>query len=723
MAGQFDKYVKILGTGSRPDRFKGAVERDPETNKVTNVNPDMVAPMEFNTQENEDAKTMRSTGVTSSTFGDSMAVARQQKSGRSKLAAVEKANTFSRVKKARQKAEGENLATTTMRLNEQTGEAYDTAEVKPTPSGRVMPARQANPKYLAADVKRQNEDLQRFTDADSKRNVGDQDATGEAAFSRAEEAKGSTLRSLNGVTYDMKDYDEYLDTIPANQISKATKPYDISEFEPQAAPASTEAPVTPSPVSGYKPSKSKGDIEAEKTDEMLTRGARLAEKKEKEAEAPRKPKRTPGGTPKYKGPSQIIGSEPITEPDMDVVDEGMPEPLIGKKGGYTGVTTKGYLDPYNEDGTLAESAKEGILSTTMREVPSGRPDKVLGHVPVRSPRELAGYEKPTVNKSGNVVPPMAVDTFGSQPTDRKQAEAENKRLRENRGTPVITTVFDPNKRAARPARGKTPEREAVLGAMRETRAAELADEGKEMTTVQPDVMATAKRLGKTSTYNLDDDYMNSTSFLTHPAVTDATIAHALGVHHTLGTENDHLAAYLGGKPLEAQSRRAAAFKIVDRHLRKNPEKTPGEFDLLRGMVHAGSSPQQTLRAARSGESNNVVVNGQNVTIAAGSSENRQRIADTTTNITAQAEAAPKIARGATAGTPTAPLAGTNRVAVRRVGQPPEEAQIREFTPEEARNKSKLPKPDDSKGPRLVDLGGLRPGETSPNKVLKEEKDS
>ena len=595
-----------------------------------------------------------------------------------------------------------------------------------------MPARQANPKYLAADAQRQNQDLAAATEAD-RRNSGvtrSEEQLGEDAFNASEKSSGSNLRSINGITYDMSEWKSdgpqgLTDIKPerpsASELQGAS--WAGSQAEAKAKANFQEYKPPTGKVSDYKPSKSKGDIEAEKTDEMLTRGARLAEKKEKEAEAPRKPKRTPGGTPKYKGPSQIIGSEPITEPDMDVVDEGMPEPLIGKKGGYTGVTTKGYLDPYNEDGTLAESAKEGILSTTMREVPSGRPDKVLGHVPVRSPRELAGYEKPTVNRSGNVIPPMAVDTFGSQPTDRKQAEAENKRLRENRGTPVITTVFDPNVRSARPSRGKTPERQAVLGAMRETRAADLASQGKEMTTVHPAVMATAKRLGKTSKYNLDDDYMSSPSFLVHPAVTDSIIAHELGVHHTLGTDDDHLAKYLGGKPLEAQSRREAALRIVDRHIRKNPEKTPGEFDLLRGMVHAGSSPQQTLRAARSGESSNVVVNGQNVTLAAGSSENRQRIADTTTNITAQAEAAPKAARGATAGTPTAPLAGSNRVAVRRVGQAPEEAVIREFTPQEASNKAKLPKPDDSKGPRLVDLGGLRPGEKNTNKTLKEEKDS
>jgi hypothetical protein len=244
-----------------------------------------------------------------------------------------------------------------------------------------------------------------------------------------------------------------------------------------------------------------------------------------------------------------------------------------------------------------------------------------------------------------------------------------------------------------------------------------------MTTVAPEVMDTAKRLGRTSAYNLDENYMSTPSFLAHPAVQDATIAHALGVHHTLGTEDDHLAKYLGGKPLEAASRRAAAFKIVDRNLRGNPEKTPGEFALLRGMVHAVSIPQQTLRAVRGGESNDVVVNGQNVTIAKNSSENRQKIADTTTNITAQAEAAPKIARGSVAATPTAPLAGSNRVAVRRVGQAPEEAVIREFSPQEARNKKNVPGPDDSKGPRVVDFVGLKPGETSPNKVLKEEKDS
>jgi hypothetical protein len=42
------------------------------------------------------------------------------------------------------------------------------------------------------------------------------------------------------------------------------------------------------------------------------------------------------------------------------------------------------------------------------------------------------------------------------------------------------------------------------------------------------------------------------------------------------------------------------------------------------------------------------------------------------------------------------LAGSNRVAVRSVGQSPEEATIREFSPQELRNKGRVPSVDDSK---------------------------
>jgi hypothetical protein len=759
MAGQFDKYVKILGSGSRPDRFKGAVERDPQTNKVTRVNPDIVAPIEVPEKSATDIGG-KNTNIT-------QADVNLARGSRADLAARDMTinRTNYRDRPAR-KLLAANLKTTTMRLDEKTGEAYDSAEVVPAKAnpvsnllskGYVKPTGQ-DPDFKptavtdeqVAEVSRPGGALTDQTNAAKSAQESERQdlLSGENAFNtsqaqldkkmggnKARRRAGSTLRSLNGVTYDVLD--RKAEVMAAKGGAGDFGTYQ-SDLESAAAtndviPAST-VPAKTSDVeepkvftnvkpSGYKPSKSAGDLASEQSDRLLTEGARITTKKQKKEGKNPRGKRLPGGAPKYTGPSQVTGSEAITAPDMDVVDEGMPEPKLGEKGEYTGITTKGSFDPYNEDGTLSSVAQEGILSTTMREVPSSRPDKVLGHVPVRSPRELAGYEKPTVNKAGNVVPPMAIDTFGAQPADRKQAEAENKLLRENRGTPVTTTVFDPNTRSARPTRGQTPEAAAIAAAKREARAGELADQGKEMTTVAPEVMDTAKRLGRTSTYNLDDDYMSSTSFLSHPAVTDATIAHALGVHHTLGTDDDHLAKYLGGRPLEAASRRAAAFKIVDRNLRGNPEKTPGEFALLRGMVHAGSSPQQTLRAVRSGESNDVVVNGQNVTLSPSSSENRQKIASTATNITAQAEAAPKAALGTIAATPTAPLAGSNRVAVRRIGQPPEAAEIREFSPQERVNlETKVPNSDDSKGPRVIDVG-LTPGETSPNKILKEEKDS
>ena len=544
---------------------------------------------------------------------------------------------------------------------------------------------------------------------------------------KARRRVGSNLRSLNGVTYDVLDRKAEVMTAKGGAGDYGTYQSDLEKAADanDVIPASTvpaktsdvEEPKVFSNVkpSGYKPSKSAGDIESERTDALLTQGAKIAAKKEeKEGKNPRRSKKDapPGGVPRYKeGPRNLTDAGAITElqgPDKQYV-ENDPEKMFGNL--------------KDEDYNL-RAEKADILSTTMREVQPEGPARqiVLGHVPVRSPRELAGYQKPTVNKSGNVIPPMAIDTFGAQPTDRVQAEKERKLNAENQIIPTETTVLDQNTRPAVPSRGQTPEAGVIAAAKRETRAKDLAAQGKEMTTVAPEVMDTAKRLGRTSMYNLDDDYMNTTGFLAHEAIQKATVAHALGVHHTLGTDTDHLHAYLGGKPLEAKARLAAAYKIVDRNIRKNPEKTPGEFALLRGMVHAGSSPQQTLRAIRSGESNDVVVNGQNVTLAAGSSENRQKIASTATNITAQAEAAPKIARGSVAATPTAPLAGSNRVAVRRIGQPPEAAEIREFSPQELRNKDNVPTSNDAKGPRVIDVG-LKPGEKNSNKPLKEEKDS
>jgi hypothetical protein len=576
MAGQFDKFVKILGNNSRPAVYKGAPG-----------NPDIVAPVDVNIpSSNADVN------------GGGQQTSMPVNAGTNRKLAFRKAD----LRSPKRPAAG------------------------PLPGAKAPVA----PIKAEKDTKVDKTPEQREAEA------------GEYSFNRGEEAKGSTLRSLNGVTYDLKDYSDYLDSVPANEISKAKSPYDISDFEPKSKPAtstSTSSVATPAPT-------------PEVSEPVFKKVDKIKARK--------------GGT--------LHGVKAV----RDFEEEHPDSPASSAATGKTLSEANRKTTIYNADGSLKPEYNDpnNIHSTTMHEVNG---EVVEGGV------HQAPYTKPTVNKPGNVIPPIAMDTFGSQPVDRKQAEAENKRLRENRTIATRTTVVDQNKTPARPARGQTPERQAVLGAIREKRSAALATEGKTMTTVHPEVMDTAKRLGRTSMYNLDEDYMNSTGFLAHEAIQKATVAHALGVHHTLGTDDDHLHKYLGGKPLEAKSRLAAAYKVVDRNLRGNPEKVAGEFALLRGMVHAGSSPQQTLRAVKGGKSNDVVVNGQNVQLAKSSSENR---------IATHAKASKIV--GAAVATPTAPLAGTNRVAVRTIGQAPEEATIREFSPQELRNKGNVPTVDDSR---------------------------
>ena len=580
MAGQFDKFVKILGTSSRPDRFKGAPGQ-----------PDIVAPLPEVKGSNTDPN------------------------GGGKQAP----------KKISQRAARYGA----MRLS----------TLRPTETPLQGASSPIAPLEGAVDTKVDKTDEQRASEAS------------EAAFSKSEEEKGSGLRSLNGVTYDL---DEYKASLPNRNLTSFPAPYDISEFESKTKPntsgtsSAPAAPITPA-VSAKEP--------------VFTKVAKIKARR--------------GGT---------------SHKDKNVQDFETEHPDSPASSAATGKTlskANRQITIYNADGSLKPEYDNpnNIHSTTMHETKDG---VVEGGV------RQAPYTKPTVNKPGNVIPASALDTFANQPGDSKQAAAENKRIRAARSIPTTTTVFDPNKISARPVRGQTPERQAVLGGIREERAASLAAQGKEMTTVAPEVMDTAKRLGRTSRYNLDEDYMNSPSFLSHEAVQKATVAHALGVHHTLGTDDDHLHKYLGGKPLEAKSLLASAFKVVDRNRRGNPEKNAGEFDVLRAAVHAGTTPSRMLRDLRNGKQTDAVVNGQTPTLAPGSSYNRAKTHAKASEITVQTESAPKIARGSIAATPTAPLAGSNRVAVRSIGQSPEEAKIREFSPQELRNKGRVPSVDDSK---------------------------
>jgi hypothetical protein len=651
MARQFDKFIKVLGNNSKADRAIGTWKKGNKSGGTPGAEVSISMPPVVKTDA--DKKDIQSTGVTSRSYGDSLVIAKQQKADKPRIAAVVAASEERGNALESAQNEKEGLATTTMRQYAD-GSVHDyedmqTTSMRPTPGGNVTdlserpgmygnagkkgpsarPVRKANPKFLAADAQRANEDLAKTVDEDRRRTgVIREDLTGEDAFNASEASSGSAIRSINGVTYDMNEWKSGTgfvknDSRPERPAASELQGATWAGSQPEAKALSEGKEYNPTTtISDYKPTKSKGDIAAEKADENLVLGARLAEK--------------------------------------------------------------------------------GNIDSTPRKI--------------KLPKKK--------EQTGTVIPQVAIDTFGNLDEDRRQAEIENRRIRKNRSIPTQTTTHNPNEIPGRPARGKTPERQVVLAGMREERSADLASQGKEMTTVAPEVMATARSLGGTEMYNLPEDYMNSTAFLSHEAVQKATVAHALGVHHLLGDEkNDKLHQYLGGRPLEAKSRLDAAYKIVDRNRRGNREKVAGEFDLLHGMVHAASSPQQTLRAVKSGKSNNVLVNGQSVTLAEGSSEARQSIADNTSNIVRQTESAHADVSGGGVGTPYAPDARTGRIAVRKIGQPEEESVIREFTPAEIKNKASLPKTDDSRGPRvIVDASGLRPGEKLPTKLLKEEKE-
>jgi len=615
MAGQFDKFVKILGTGSRPDVYKGAPG-----------NPDIVAPVEVKGSDK-----------------DPNGGGKQDKVSRPSAVPLDSRPGGNNTRKRKL----EKLPATGA---DPTKTWKPSADPVPLPKKVETPAPTNQPYNLTTGaVKAQ------YNDPNS---INSTTLSWDPKLNDAKET---------GVRHVAQQF-EKVKKIKARKGGTVHGSKDVRDFE-------TEHPDSPA-----------SSAATGKTISEANKRSRFTE-------------------PLAKPTKRTVVTEParaVIEGDIaGAAYEQVPDP---KRPGYSiegPNVAAGYDDPND------------LRSTTMREVPAEGPAAPVRHeklpgkpiaaVPTRTPRQTAAYEKPEVTKPGNVIPQVAIDTFGSQPVDRKQAAKENKRLRQNRSVPVTTTVFDPNKISARPVRGQTPERQAVLGAIREGRVRELAGqktpEGKpkEMTTVSPEVMDTAKRLGATDKYNLTEDYMNSTSFLSHEAIQKATVAHALGVHHTLAEPDEgHLGRYLGGRPLEAKALLANAFKVVDRNRRGNPEKVPGEFDILRASVHAGTTPSRMLNNLRSGKPTNAIVNGQSVTMAPGSSYNRSTTHAKASEITAETESAPKIARGSVAATPTAPLAGTNRVAVRSIGQAPEEAKIREFSPQELRNKGNVPTVDDSK---------------------------
>lgn len=357
---------------------------------------------------------------------------------------------------------------------------------------------------------------------------------------------------------------------------------------------------------------------------------------------------------------------------------------------------------------------------------AGQPSKAEKDVIARPSRNKRPVPKP---QTGKVIPNILLDNAGSEAVDTEQARRDAAVVRRERTGQIKPGPYGSQGTSAKPSvGGKTPERTLILAAKRNKRGSELAAQGKKMTTVHPAVLDLAKRIAKTRGMSDEQINSNETDFLGSEHVRDATVAHVFGVGHD---ELHKLHAYYGGKPLEANRRRAEAFKIADSAMRGNPEQYEGERQLLHSMIHTGSTVPQTLKNVRSGSQTDVTVNGMTPTLAENSNEGRASGQLAASKITAEHTEAPKKARraprGSVAAKPEAPLGTSGRVAVRQIGQKPEEAVVREFTPREKANKDSVPTADDSKSlvmsepAKVESLDAIKEKEDT-SKVLREEKD-
>jgi hypothetical protein len=376
----------------------------------------------------------------------------------------------------------------------------------------------------------------------------------------------------------------------------------------------------------------------------------------------------------------------------------------------------------------------------MREVDAEGPAApVRERVQIRRSRNSAPYDKPAVATTGTAIPQRVIDTYtGSDAAgDEKQAKLD----RSNRTPLTSTGPYDPNKTSGRDTFGRTPERRATQAAMRETRAAELAAQDKEMTTVAPHIMKSAKAIAATSRFGFqkDDAFFDTTQFLDHPAIQEATIAHAFGVHHDVSI----LHRALGGRAPEIARRREAWFKVATRKLRGNPESTPGEFEGLGEAIRKGTPPGTVTRKLERGQKPGITINGQTPTLAPAApiadvqsptrAGTRAMHDNTATNIAYQLQQSAKeahrtmtftplktttmrlneatgeaydsdnkeellknTAQSSGGTTPGVAPAGSGFVTVRNKNKPDEPAVTRPFTKKELLNKDNVPSVDDSK---------------------------
>ena len=598
------KLVKNLGVGAKPDTVEGTWEGTnpqggPKGTKATQT----VYPAVADTAETDTSG--KDTNIT-------QAAVNVAQGRRTDIAARDLELQRGELRGNARKRQIKGLSTTTMRLDEKTGEAYDTEDVKSFTSGRVMPTRQANPKYLAADAQRQNEDLAAATEADRRKSgvIRSEEQLGEDSFNASERSTGSNLRSINGITYDMSEWktegpEGINDTKPerpsASEIRGAT--WAGSQAEAKAK-ASFKPMAESTGTSDYKPKKTAGDLTAERFTTTPTPGVTEGpNKSDSSLDYDQNPTFEQVDKIKARRGGKIYG-----EMVLDNIERESEGPTTVKYGDTLSKANTEGTNPYNKDGSVKPEYNDPntIYSTTMQE---HNGEIVEGGV------QKAPYQKPPVAKRGNVIPQSLIDTAtgSDRDIDTTQAELENKNLRENRTNPTTTSPYDPNKTPGRDTFGRTPERDMTQAAMRASRAADLASQGKEMTTVRPEIMASAKAIAATSRFGLkkDDPYFDTTDFLNHPAIQEATIAHAFGVHHDVSI----LHTALGGRAPEVARRRNAWFKVADRKLRGNPEKSPGEFEILGAAIRKGTAPGTVTRKLERGQKPGITVNGQAPTLA------------------------------------------------------------------------------------------------------------
>jgi hypothetical protein len=559
------------------------------------------------------------------------------------------------ISKRTRKRQLAGLKTTTMRLNEKTGEAYDTEENKPAPSGRVF-KRKANPKYLAADVQRQNEEGAARAEADRRNStymddIADMEA-GEAAFNARERASGSTLRSEKGVTYDIKQKEAELEVpkpkdITAESVEKRAKEKaarktqweaDLNsarniparETKPSTSVSdSTDTGIEQPYVSPYTPSVTEKEKEASAADQKLVAAGRTAEAKEKTGKNTRKLRSTtisadsqdiykPDGS--LKDEYNDINNNPLSTTTMRLRDKS---PLFISKQhkklfNLKTKATKDLAEKHAKELENADSmSDEDYLATTARhdkerkDLEAALPTPAEGYYNSPKSREMSVVDTGKLNKPSFPIKPktsrLSARNIANWPTTSDEIhgksigelEEEDKATRSRRSPGGLkTTELRLNDITSASRAGKSKERNLVEAAKMSERAEQLGVEGKSITTTEPHILDRAKRLAKRmdSSVNTDDPLFHRSEY-----VRMATVMHHAGIGEdtTGGTADyDKLKRFAGDHNFKDSVETARQF--FDNQKRFNSGKLT-TYSTNPGFKEEGINPETDHFRTKSGE--------------------------------------------------------------------------------------------------------------------------